>query len=90
MAAMAKPKLPLSMVMMGGPIDTRMSPTEVNDLATPYALSWFEDNVIHTVPVPYPGGQGRRVYPGFLQHAGFVAMNPDRHATSHWDFYLTW
>ena len=87
MATTEDPKLPLSMTMMGGPIDTRMSPTEVNDLATNHTHSWFERNVIYTVPQKYPGG-GRHVYPGFLQHAGFVAMNPDRHATSHWDYYL--
>jgi len=77
---------PRSLVMMGGPIDARRSPTAVNNLATRNPLSWFENNVIHTVPGPYPG-QGRRVYPGFLQHAGFVAMNPSRHLMSHWDFY---
>ena len=79
--------VPRSMVMMGGPIDTRESPTSVNNLATRQPLSWFENNVIHTVPQPYPG-EGRRVYPGFLQHTGFVAMNPDRHATSHYDYFL--
>jgi poly(3-hydroxybutyrate) depolymerase len=78
--------VPRSLVMMGGPIDTRLSPTKVNDLATTKPLSWFEQNVIHEVPSGYPGA-GRRVYPGFLQHAGFVAMNPSRHFTSHWDFY---
>jgi poly(3-hydroxybutyrate) depolymerase len=72
--------------MMGGPIDTRVSPTRVNDLATTQPLSWFETNVIHDVPPNYPGA-GRKVYPGFLQHAGFVAMNPSRHFQSHWDFY---
>ncbi|MDR7069209.1 poly(3-hydroxybutyrate) depolymerase [Pseudoxanthomonas japonensis] len=77
---------PRSLVMMGGPIDARRSPTEVNSLATRNPLSWFENNVIHTVPTPYPG-EGRRVYPGFLQHAGFIAMNPSRHFMSHWDFY---
>lgn len=77
---------PLTMTMMGGPIDTRESPTKVNDLATTQPLSWFENNVIHAVPDNYPGA-GRRVYPGFLQHAGFVAMNPSRHLMSHWDFY---
>jgi poly(3-hydroxybutyrate) depolymerase len=77
---------PRSLVMMGGPIDARKSPTQVNDLATRNPLSWFQNNVIHTVPSPYPG-QGRSVYPGFLQHAGFIAMNPSRHFTSHWDFY---
>ena len=77
---------PRSLVMMGGPIDARHSPTQVNDLATKNPLSWFENNVIHTVPAAYPG-QGRSVYPGFLQHAGFIAMNPSRHFMSHWDFY---
>ncbi len=77
---------PRSLVMMGGPIDARLSPTQVNDLATRNPLSWFQNNVIHTVPAPY-AGQGRSVYPGFLQHAGFIAMNPSRHFMSHWDFY---
>ena len=77
---------PRSLVMMGGPIDARSSPTKVNDLATGKPLSWFQNNVIHTVPAPYPG-EGRRVYPGFLQHAGFIAMNPSRHFMSHYDFY---
>ncbi|CAM3767974.1 Intracellular PHB depolymerase OS=Castellaniella defragrans (strain DSM / CCUG 39792 / 65Phen)OX=1437824 GN=BN940_05316 PE=4 SV=1 [Castellaniella denitrificans] len=78
---------PRSMVMMGGPIDTRKSPTQVNRLATTKPYEWFEDNLIHRVPPRYPGA-GRLVYPGFLQHAGFVAMNPDRHLKSHYDFYL--
>lgn len=78
---------PRSLVMMGGPIDTRESPTAVNDLATHKPLSWFQDNLIHQVPGNYPG-HGRRVYPGFLQHSGFMAMNPERHFLSHWDFYL--
>ena len=78
--------VPRSMTMMGGPIDTRESPTAVNNLATRQPLWWFENNVIHNVPANYPGA-GRRVYPGFLQHMGFVAMNPERHGMSHWDFY---
>ena len=78
--------LPRSLVMMGGPIDTRSSPTAVNNLAVTRPLWWFENNVIHVVPANYPG-RGRRVYPGFLQHTGFVAMNPERHFMSHWDFY---
>jgi poly(3-hydroxybutyrate) depolymerase len=77
---------PRTMTMMGGPIDTRVSPTKVNDLATTQPMSWFEGNVIHDVPPNYPGA-GRRVYPGFLQHTGFVAMNPSRHFQSHYDFY---
>ena len=79
-------KTPLSMTMMGGPIDARKSPTAVNNLATKKPYSWFENNVIYKVPDSFPG-KGRRVYPGFLQHTGFVAMNPDRHATSHYDYF---
>ncbi|SDD11640.1 polyhydroxyalkanoate depolymerase [Aquimonas voraii] len=78
--------LPRSLTMMGGPIDPRESPTKVNDLAVNKPHSWFQNTVIHTVPPNYPGA-GRRVYPGFLQHAGFIAMNPGRHMSSHWDFY---
>ncbi len=77
---------PLSMTMMGGPIDARKSPTAVNNLAMNKSFSWFENNVIYRVPSSFPGA-GRRVYPGFLQHTGFVAMNPDRHATSHYDYF---
>ena len=80
-------KTPLSLTMMGGPIEPRSNPTGVNNLATTQPLSWFKGNLIHTVPPNYPG-RGREVYPGFLQHAGFVAMNPSRHLSSHWDFYL--
>ena len=87
MASAGETALPKTMVMMGGPIDSRKSPTEVNDLAMNKPYSWFENNVIYSVPPNYPG-YGRRVYPGFLQHAGFVAMNPRRHAQSHWEFYL--
>ena len=77
---------PRSLVMMGGPIDPRENPTQVNNLATEKPLWWFEANLIHAVPANYPGA-GRRVYPGFLQHGGFMAMNPERHFQSHWDFY---
>ena len=80
-------KTPRSMTMMGGPIDARKSPTMVNSTATNKSYEWFENNVIYTVPPPHPGA-GRKVYPGFLQHAGFVAMNPDRHLQSHWDYFL--
>ncbi len=79
-------QLPLSMTMMGGPIDARKSPTSVNNLATQRSHNWFESNVIYRVPSNFPGA-GRKVYPGFLQHTGFVAMNPDRHAKSHWDYF---
>ena len=78
---------PRTMTMMGGPIDARRSPTAVNNLATNKSYSWFENNVIYRVPPNYPGA-GRRVYPGFLQHTGFVAMNPDRHMTAHYDYFL--
>ncbi len=77
---------PLSMTMMGGPIDARKSPTAVNNLAMNKSHSWFENNVIFRVPTSFPGA-GRRVYPGFLQHTGFVAMNPDHHAKSHYDYF---
>ncbi|SFA76746.1 poly(3-hydroxybutyrate) depolymerase [Collimonas sp. OK607] len=87
MASAKDSHLPKSMTMMGGPIDPRKSPTDVNNLATEKPFSWFENTVIYSVPSNYPGF-GRKVYPGFLQHAGFVAMNPSRHAQSHWDFYM--
>ena len=77
---------PRTMIMMGGPIDARRSPTAVNNLATGKPLSWFKGNVIERVPAKYPGAM-RLVYPGFLQHMGFVAMNPSRHADAHRDFY---
>src|SRR3954468_3271910 len=77
---------PRTMVMMGGPIDVRRSPTAVNNLARRKPYSWFEQNVIERVPAKYPGAM-RRVYPGFLQHLGFVAMNPDRHVNAHWDYF---
>ena len=86
MASAGEPA-PRTMVMMGGPIDARRSPTAVNNLATTKSLEWFESNVIYRVPVNYPGA-GRRVYPGFLQHTGFIAMNPDRHMQSHYDYFL--
>lgn len=87
MASNKDKRLPKTMTMMGGPIDSRKSPTQVNDLAVEKSLSWFKQNVIYSVPNNFPGA-GRQVYPGFLQHTGFVAMNPGRHAQSHWDFYM--
>ncbi|WP_374676197.1 polyhydroxyalkanoate depolymerase [Ideonella sp.] len=77
---------PRTLTMMGGPIDARKSPTAVNNLAMNKSHSWFENNVIYRVPPHFPGA-GRRVYPGFLQHTGFVAMNPDRHLNSHYDYF---
>ncbi len=85
MAAAGEPA-PRSLTMMGGPIDTRSSPTAVNDFARHRPMSWFEAKVVQRVPMRYPGFM-RRVYPGFLQFAGFVAMNPDRHVDSHVQYY---
>ena len=79
-------KTPYSMTMMGGPIDARKSPTAVNNLAMNKSYEWFENNVIYPVPPGFPG-EGRKVYPGFMQHTGFVAMNPDRHLSSHYDYF---
>jgi poly(3-hydroxybutyrate) depolymerase len=78
---------PRTLTMMGGPIDARKAPTAVNDLAMKKSHSWFENNVIYRVPQNFPGA-GRPVYPGFLQHSGFVAMNRDRHVSSHYDYFL--
>ncbi len=84
--ASRKEPTPLTMTMMGGPIDARKSPTAVNNLAMNKSYQWFENNVIYRVPSNFPGA-GRRVYPGFLQHSGFVAMNPSNHAKSHYDYF---
>ena len=86
MAARKDEPKPRTMIMMGGPIDARKSPTAVNNLATKKPYSWFENQLIQRVPAKYPGYM-RQVYPGFLQHLGFVAMNPDRHLNAHWDYY---
>jgi poly(3-hydroxybutyrate) depolymerase len=86
MAAEEDPARPRSMTLMGGPIDTRAAPTEVNRYAKTRSLRWFDTHVITRVPLKYPGYM-RRVYPGFLQHSGFVAMNPDRHLQAHLEFY---
>jgi poly(3-hydroxybutyrate) depolymerase len=85
MAAAGEPQ-PRSITMMGGPIDARRSPTAVTNFALTKPLKWFDNQLVHEVPAVYPG-RGRRVYPGFLQHASFIAMNLKRHMTSHWDFY---
>ncbi|RJY09430.1 polyhydroxyalkanoate depolymerase [Aurantiacibacter aquimixticola] len=86
MAAEGDPCRPKTLTMMGGPIDTRASPTSVNDLAMEKPLSWFENNVIATVPFNYPG-TGRKVYPGFLQLAGFISMNLADHMMSHYEMF---
>ncbi|MDO9075651.1 MAG: polyhydroxyalkanoate depolymerase [Rubrivivax sp.] len=85
MASRGEPT-PLTMTMMGGPIDARKSPTAVNNLAMNKSHNWFETNVIFRVPQNFAGA-GRAVYPGFMQHTGFVAMNPDRHMSSHYDYF---
>ena len=80
------PYRPKTLTMMGGPIDTREAPTAVNTLATQRPFSWFEQNVVATVPMIYPGA-GRKVYPGFLQLAGFMTMNLGSHLVSHWEMF---
>jgi len=80
------PATPRSMTLMAGPLDTRESPTLVNELAFDQPLEWFERNLITTVPLRY-GGAGRRVYPGFIQLSAFMAMNMDRHKTQHRKMY---
>ena len=77
---------PATLTMMGGPIDTRESPTTVNDLAMDRPISWFRQNVIGTVPLNYAGA-GRRVYPGFMQLAGFMSMNLGSHILSHYEMF---
>ena len=86
MAEDEDPKRPASMTFMGSPIDCRLSPTAPNTLAEEQPFEWFSENLIHTVPAPYPGAL-RRVYPGFLQLAGFMNMNLDRHVDAHWNYF---
>ncbi|MCW6506808.1 polyhydroxyalkanoate depolymerase [Lichenifustis flavocetrariae] len=86
MEAENDPLSPASMTLMGGPIDTRRSPTAVNKLAEDRGTDWFRQNCLRTVPFPYPG-MGRSVYPGFLQLSGFMAMNLDRHVNAHFDMF---
>jgi len=80
------PAAPLTLTMMGGPIDTREAPTSVDDVATEHPYAWFEKNVVATVPASYPGS-GRKVYPGFLQLSGFLSMNLASHMKSHWEMF---
>ena len=86
MSADGHPCRPKTLTLMGGPVDTREAPTAVNTLATERPFSWFEQNVIATVPGMYPGA-GRRVYPGFLQLSGFMSMNLGNHMLSHWEMF---
>lgn len=87
MEARGDPFAPATMTLMGGPIDTRRSPTGVNVLAQEKGMDWFRDNVIMRVPFPEPGFM-REVYPGFLQLSGFMSMNLDRHMIAHKDFFM--
>jgi polyhydroxyalkanoate depolymerase len=80
------PAQPRSMTLMAGPIDTRVSPTKVNELAMGKPISWFENNLITRVPLRYPGAT-RRVYPGFLQLTAFMSMNAERHIKAQMDLY---
>jgi poly(3-hydroxybutyrate) depolymerase len=86
MEAEGDPDVPASMVLMGGPIDTRRNPTGVNKLAEERGIEWFRHNVITKVPLPNPGAM-RDVYPGFLQLHGFMSMNLDRHIQAHKDLF---
>ncbi len=80
------PAQPRSMTLMAGPIDTRVNPTKVNELAKGKPIEWFEKKLIATVPARYAGG-GRKVYPGFVQLSAFMAMNMDRHVKAHRELY---
>jgi poly(3-hydroxybutyrate) depolymerase len=82
MEAERDPLVPVSMTLMGGPIDTRRNPTAVNNLAAERGIGWFRSHVITKVPFPHPGVM-RDVYPGFLQLSGFISMNLDRHTDAH-------
>jgi poly(3-hydroxybutyrate) depolymerase len=86
MAQTGNPAQPASMTLMAGPIDTRINPTSVNELATTHTIGWFERNLISRVPVGFPGA-GRRVYPGFVQLNAFMSMNPKRHIDTHIDLF---
>ncbi|MES2906853.1 MAG: polyhydroxyalkanoate depolymerase, partial [Pseudomonadota bacterium] len=86
MEASNDPKLPRSMTLMGGPIDTRLSPTTVSKIAHEKGLEWFKKNLIMRVPFPN-AGTGREVYPGFLQLSGFMSMNIDRHVNAHQELF---
>ncbi|MDO9412455.1 MAG: polyhydroxyalkanoate depolymerase [Pseudolabrys sp.] len=86
MAMGDNPAQPRSMTLMAGPIDTRVNPTKVNELAKGKPIEWFEKKLIAKVPSRYAGG-GRRVYPGFVQLSAFMAMNMDRHVKAHRELY---
>jgi polyhydroxyalkanoate depolymerase len=87
MAQAGNPSQPQSMTLMAGPIDARINPTKVNELATGRPIDWFERHLIAKVPQRHSGA-GRRVYPGFVQLAAFMAMNLERHVKAHMDLYF--
>ncbi|HEX7776601.1 MAG TPA: polyhydroxyalkanoate depolymerase [Parvibaculum sp.] len=86
MAQTNHPAAPASMTLMAGPIDTRINPTKVNELATTHSIEWFERNLISRVPYGFAGA-GRKVYPGFVQLTAFMSMNPGRHVNTHVDLF---
>jgi poly(3-hydroxybutyrate) depolymerase len=86
MEAEEHPMVPRSVALLGGPIDTRQTPTAVNSFAQTRDIRWFKQHCIHPVPERYLG-RGRMVYPGFMQLCGFMAMNPDRHVSAHWEMF---
>jgi polyhydroxyalkanoate depolymerase len=86
MEAEDHPLVPSSATLLGGPVDTRQTPTVVNSFAQQRDIGWFKRHCIHPVPEPYRG-RGRLVYPGFMQLCGFMAMNPDRHVAAHWEMF---
>jgi polyhydroxyalkanoate depolymerase len=86
MAEAKSPAQPASMTLMAGPVDVRINPTKVNELATSKPIEWFEKNLIAQVPARFPGG-GRKVYPGFVQLAAFMSMNIERHRKAHIELY---
>jgi poly(3-hydroxybutyrate) depolymerase len=86
MEAEEHPQVPHSVTLLGGPIDTRQTPTAVNSFAQTKDIRWFKRHCIHPVPDRYQG-RGRMVYPGFMQLGGFMAMNPDRHVSAHWKMF---
>jgi poly(3-hydroxybutyrate) depolymerase len=86
MEAEEHPQVPRSVTLLGGPVDTRHTPTAVNSFAQTRDIRWFKRHCIHPVPDRYRG-RGRLVYPGFMQLCGFMAMNPDRHVSAHWEMF---
>jgi polyhydroxyalkanoate depolymerase len=86
MAQTNNPATPASITLMAGPVDTRVNPTKVNELATSKSMEWFEQNLIATVPAGFAGA-GRKVYPGFIQVSAFLSMNMERHVKAHSELF---